>query len=277
MTEPRLTLIGGPTALLEIGPFRLLTDPVLDPPGGHYRFFPGMSSRKLTGPALEAGDLGRIDAVLLSHEHHADNLDTAGRELLPHAGRVLTTETGAKRLGGNAEGFAPWATTTLERDGQTLTLTATPARHGPPLSEPLTGPVVGFVIEGDALRGPDGAGTIYWTGDTVMYRGVEEVGRRFDVDVALINLGRVRFPLTGPARYTMGASAAVRAAAALRPRLLVPLHFEGWAHFAEDEATARDGLAAADCEVRWPVRGGVTELGRGGVAAAGGDADRVPG
>ena len=43
------------------------------------------SSHKLTGPAVAAADLGPIDVVLLSHDHHGDNLDTTGRALLPTA------------------------------------------------------------------------------------------------------------------------------------------------------------------------------------------------
>ncbi len=33
MTAAKITLIGGPTALIEIGGFRLLTDPTFDAPG----------------------------------------------------------------------------------------------------------------------------------------------------------------------------------------------------------------------------------------------------
>jgi hypothetical protein len=63
----------------------------------------------LTGPAIAAADLGPVDAMLISHDHHGDNLDTAGRALLPGAGVVLTTTTttGAGRLGGNARGLQP--------------------------------------------------------------------------------------------------------------------------------------------------------------------------
>jgi hypothetical protein len=57
--------------------------PDLRPPGRRYSFGWGSSSRKLTGPAIAAADLGPIDAVLLSHDHHGDNLDTTGRALLP--------------------------------------------------------------------------------------------------------------------------------------------------------------------------------------------------
>jgi hypothetical protein len=37
-----------------------------------------------------------------SHDQHSDNLDRGGRHFLPKAAKVLTTEAGAKRLGGNA-------------------------------------------------------------------------------------------------------------------------------------------------------------------------------
>jgi L-ascorbate metabolism protein UlaG (beta-lactamase superfamily) len=102
----RITHIGGPTVLIEVGGWRLLTDPTFDAPGRKYNFGWGTSSRKLAGPAIAAGDLGQIDAVLLSHDHHDDNLDDAGRALLPSAGTVVTTVPGAKRLGGNARGIA---------------------------------------------------------------------------------------------------------------------------------------------------------------------------
>ena len=102
--------------------------PDLRPPGRRYSFGWGSSFRSLTGPAIAAPDLGPIDAVLVSHDHYGDNLDTAGRALLPAAGAVLTTTTGAGRLGGNARGLLPWATTQLEAPAKPpIQVTATPA------------------------------------------------------------------------------------------------------------------------------------------------------
>ena len=111
----RITHIGGPTALIEIGGRRLLTDPTFDDPGRRYAFGWGTSSRKTAPPAVAVGDLGRVDAVLLTHDHHGDNLDRAGRSLLPTAGTVVTTASGARRLRGRAQGLEPWATTRLRR------------------------------------------------------------------------------------------------------------------------------------------------------------------
>src|SRR5690242_19621243 len=145
MTSLRITLIGGPTALIEVGGFRLLTDPTFDAPG-EYRL-PHVTLEKLSSPAIGPDAIGPIDAVLLSHDQHADNLDNSGREYLRKAKRALTTQAGAKRLGGDVEGLAPWATTQVEDDdGNSLTITATPARHGPAGIEPLSGDVIGFVV-----------------------------------------------------------------------------------------------------------------------------------
>src|SRR6185503_12878059 len=126
-----ITYVGGPTALLEFGGVRLLTDPTFDPPGGEYRTG-AVTLRKLTGPGLNPQELGSIDYVLLSHDHHFDNLDHAGRAFLPSAKKVITTTEGAERLGGNSLGLADWESVDVSLPhGRVLRILATPARHGP--------------------------------------------------------------------------------------------------------------------------------------------------
>jgi len=178
MSSLTITLIGGPTALIEIGGFRLLTDPTFDAPGAYQ--LPHVKLEKLQGPAISAEAVGKVDAVLLSHDQHSDNLDHSGKDFLAQAGRVLTTIAGARRLGHHAEGLAPWASTELTgKDGRSLTITATPARHGPAGIEPLSGDVIGFVVTSADSR------PIYISGDTVWYDGVAEVARRFRAGVVL--------------------------------------------------------------------------------------------
>ena len=99
--QTTLTLIGGPTLVLELAGFRLLTDPTFDPPGDYP--LGSVTLVKQAGPAIAAEDIGRLDAVLLTHDQHADNLDNSGRALLPKAKRVLTTPIAAQRLGGHIE------------------------------------------------------------------------------------------------------------------------------------------------------------------------------
>jgi len=247
LTEVHVTHIGGPTALIEVGGWRLLTDPTFDPPGGDYRFGWGTGSRKLAGPSIAPAAVEPIDAVLLSHDHHEDNLDPVGRALLPGAGVVVTTEPGAKRLGGNARGLAPWATTRLEApDRPTIEVTATPCRHGPPLSRPIVGAVIGFSLRWEGQQD----GTLWISGDTVLYDGVREVARNVRVDVALLHLGGVRFPVTGPLRYTMTAHEAVELCDVMQPRLAIPIHYEGWKHFQEGREAIERELATAPPSVR---------------------------
>ncbi|GIM95827.1 MBL fold metallo-hydrolase [Paractinoplanes toevensis] len=222
-----ITHIGGPTTLLEIGGVRLLVDPTFDTPGRRYSFGWGTSSRKTTGPAIPLAEIGPVDAVLVTHDQHADNLDDSGRALLPSVPTMITTTVGARRLGGNATGLKPWASTPVGE----LEITATPSRHGPAVLLPIFGPSIGF-----ALR-PAGSATVVWiSGDTVVFPGVLEVASRFDVDTAVLHLGKVQFGLTGPARYTMTGRDAVRLAAAIKPRQIVPVHYEGWSHFHEGRA-----------------------------------------
>src|SRR6185369_11787172 len=96
-------------------------------------------------PAIPVEQLGRIDAVLLTHDHHFDNLDHAGRKMLTSAGTVLTTIAGAERLKGNAIGLANWQSVDIQGPGgQALRVIGTPARHGPVGGD--RGPVTGFIL-----------------------------------------------------------------------------------------------------------------------------------
>lgn len=247
-----LTHVGGPTVLIELGGWRILADPTFDPPGRRYGFGLGTSSTKTVGPALDPGDLGRVDAILLSHDHHADNLDDRGRALLPRAGTVLTTASGARRLAaGNGRGLRAGQRTVLRAEGRPpLRVLATPCRHGPPLSRPVAGEVIGFAL----TLGDDPGVALWMTGDTVLHRPLRRTAGALAVDVALIHCGSVRFPITGPLRYSMNGAEAARLIGLLRPRVAVPVHYEGWSHFAEPEARLRTRLAGLPA-VRWLAPG----------------------
>lgn len=161
---------------------------------------------------------------------------------------MLTTVSGARDLAGNAVaiGLEPWEEAILEAEGKpTITVTATPCRHGPPLSHPIVGDVIGF-----SLHWGDRRGSIWITGDTVLYQGVLDVAERIDVDTMLVHLGGVKFPFTGPLRYTMTADDAVELSDRLGPRKVVPIHFEGWKHFREGRADIEAEFALGPASFR---------------------------
>jgi L-ascorbate metabolism protein UlaG (beta-lactamase superfamily) len=254
-----ITHVGGPTALLELEGWRLLTDPTFDPAGRRYAFGWGTSSVKTRGPAVPADSCGDLDAVLVSHDQHADNLDEHGRGLLPTASNVVTTVRGARRLGlPGVRGLSAGQSVALDSPGKpTLTVTATPARHGPPLSTPLVGPVIGFL-----LRVGTPPTTVWVTGDTVLHRRLRRTAAAWDVDVMVVHLGQVGFPITGPSRFSMNAAAAARLIAEVGPRVVVPVHYEGWSHFREPTSHARHVLSTSGAAgvVRWLEPGEATVL-----------------
>ena len=226
MTTATITLIGGPTALVELDDFRLLTDPTFDDPGEYT--LPHTTLKKTAKPALRPDQIGAVDAVLLSHDQHSDNLDTLGRAFLQKADRVFTTEAGAGRLGGNAQGLQPWATAEISNgNGGALDITATPARHGPIGIEPFSGDVVGFVVSSKTHAFKP----LYMTGDTVWFEGVAEVQRRFEPGLVLLFGGAAQ--TRGKFNLTMNANDAIETAAAFTGAAIVPIHTDGWAHFTE--------------------------------------------
>lgn len=241
-----VTYVGGPTVILEIGGLRLMTDPTLDPAGVSFEINGKPGYSKLAGPAL--ADTGEIDIVLLSHDQHGDNLDHTGRALLPAVGSVLTTPAGAQRLGGNAMGLAPWESASFKSpEGDEIVITGTPARHGPAGSEKLTGDVTGFIVSVKGNRDF----TLYLTGDTVFYEGVEEVARRCKPQNVFVFAGAAK--PRGPFNVTMGANDVLDTAAAFPSAKILPLHFEGWTHFTENAETLQRSFAALGIAERLSV------------------------
>jgi L-ascorbate metabolism protein UlaG (beta-lactamase superfamily) len=251
-----VTYVGGPTALLDVGGVRVITDPTFDPAGSEH---PAKLYvlRKTQDPAVAVDAIESLDVVLLSHDHHADNLDVLGRSVVARAARVITTVAGAERLGGSTIGLSPWESIEIPGDGRrTLVITATPARHGPVDGD--RGPVIGFVMAfADEPRR-----AIYVSGDTVWYRGVEEVARRFDVRVAFLFIGAARVIEVGPAHLTMTAAEAVEAARAFTNATILPLHFEGWKHLSEarDDIVRTFAAAGLAERLRWPPPGKKTRV-----------------
>ncbi|MBF4562258.1 MBL fold metallo-hydrolase [Microbacterium sp. VKM Ac-2870] len=220
-SRPVLTLVGGPTAILEYAGIRLLTDPTFDAPGDYPSG--AVTLHKLTGPALTADEVGGIDVVLLSHDQHPDNLDAAGRAFLPRAGAVLSTPTASARIPG-VHGLEAWQTSTVGD----VEITAVPALHGPEGAEELSGPVTGFV-----LRAPDQP-VVYVSGDNASPALVADIVDCVGpVDIAVLFTGAANVGRFGDSDLTLNARTAVEAARALGEAVIVPVHAEGWHHFSE--------------------------------------------
>jgi len=226
-----ITFIGGPTALLEYAGLRIVTDPTFDGPQV-YEDPNETTLVKTAGPAITRHDLGAVDLVLLSHHGHKDNLDWEGLELIAQGIPTLSTRQAANDLfGGSVIGLDNWES----YDFGVVTITAMPALHGPPGSEPLVGPVIGFMLEAA------GEPTVYVSGDNASLPLVRQIADRFaPVDIALLFAGAARVEEID-ADLTLNSTDAATAAESLGARLVVGLHTEDWTHFSH----TREQLEAA--------------------------------
>ncbi|MEV5614136.1 MBL fold metallo-hydrolase [Streptomyces sp. NPDC052225] len=236
--------VGGPTSVIEIGGLRLLTDPTFDAPG---EYTVGTRTLvKLAGPALTPESIGAADAVLLSHDHHPDNLDTSGRAFLADVPLVLSTTAAHERIGDAVTALPNWEHVEIERpDGGTLRVTGVPALHGPEGSEPVVGEVTGFVLSGTGLP------TVYVSGDNASLDRVRDIADRFPtVDIAVLFAGAALTPLVPGVPLTLTSDRAAEAAQILGARHVVPLHFEHWGHFSQDGSTLTTAFAEAGLSER---------------------------
>lgn len=241
-------LIGGPTAVIEFGGARFIIDPTFSPPGA-YPVAPGRTLTKLEGPAVTAEAIGAVDAVLLSHDQHVDNLDPGGRDYVAHAPQTFSTPVAAQRLSGHVTGLAPWQVTVFTaRNHRRFQITAVPAQHGPDDTELLTGPVTGFLVASDGLP------TVYVSGDNASLAVVREIASRVHVDVAVLFAGGAKSPrLLGDALLTLDGDRASAAAQLLSGAEIVPVHFRGWSHFTQGADAIRAAFTASGISNRLHV------------------------
>lgn len=225
-----VTVLGGPTAVIDIGGLRIVSDPTFDAAG------PQGYLTKTAGPAADEDAVGPVDLVLVSHEAHPDNLDARGRAFAKTAPLVLTGPLAAERLGPPAVGLSPWTGHRLPRPdgGGELTVLAVPAVHGPEDGERdangnVNCEVIGFVLSGQGLP------TVYVSGDNASIRTVAEISRRVPgIDAAVLHAGAARVPAKFDGRpLSLDSRRAAAAAAVLGAEIVVPAHYDGWAHFSE--------------------------------------------
>lgn len=230
---PRVTYLGGPTYLIEIGRFRIVTDPGFDPQGTWRSEGPGHVLTKVMAPPIPVDKIGPVDVVLLSHAQHLDNLDNEGRRLLAKVGTTLTTPASAdtKLPGKNVKGLSTWQSTEVTNAaGERLKITGMPAVHtsNPELREAV-GEVMGFMLEWEGQQG----GAFYVSGDTVWIDEILEIAKRFTVGAGILHLGAANVPAVGENLLTMSSVEGARAARALGMKRVYPAHFEGWRHFSQ--------------------------------------------
>jgi L-ascorbate metabolism protein UlaG (beta-lactamase superfamily) len=201
-----VTWWGHSTTLLEIGGERLLTDPLLRPRVGPLRWADDR-------PPVHLAE--SVSAVLLSHLHH-DHCDLLSLAALP-SGTTVVAPAGTARLLRNrvqarVEEMRPGDRATVGR----VRIRAVHAEHdgrrarrpGAPRS-----PALGYVVEG--------AGTVFFAGDTEVHPGMADLGQA-GIDLALLPVGGWGLTLK---HGHMNAPQAAHALTMIRPSRAVPIHW----------------------------------------------------
>jgi L-ascorbate metabolism protein UlaG (beta-lactamase superfamily) len=201
----RITFVGHATVLIEIGGRRILTDPVLRP-----RML-RVIHRHADEPADHLSE--DVDAILISHLHH-DHLDFPSLKRFDRATPLVVPAGAARTL--RRRGFTN--ITELNAGEATdvggVEVTATPAVHEGRRFK--IGPRV--EAAGYELASPERR--IYFAGDTDLFDEMSELAGR--IDVALLPIAGWG-PNLGKGHLNPGTAG--EAAALIRPRVVVPIHW----------------------------------------------------
>ena len=227
-----ILFIGTATVLIRYGGMTILTDPNFLHKGGRVPLGYGLTSERLTEPAMAIEALPPVDLIVLSH-FHGDHFDQLVQEKLPRTIPVVTTPQSSlalENLGfSQRHALRTWDTLTVSKGGTTLRVSAMPGRHGPPVLAGLLPAVMGSMLEFSRNGGaPDYR--IYITGDTMMYDDLREIPRRYpDIDLALLHLGGTL--VLGVLQVTMDGEDGVRMMQLVAPRHAIPIHYNDYTVF----------------------------------------------
>ncbi len=208
-TALKVTRIGHACQLIEIGGTRVRADPGVTQTATYYQGEP---------VALGAGSLGRIDAVVVSHEHYdhcdLDALVAAGFDLgVPLVGPGTVAAIARDKGFRDVRVTEAWQATTVAG----VTVTATPGQHG--VHE------VTFVLQG-------GGRTVFFGGDSLRVPELDTIPDRFGpVDLAILPVNGLCIRPMNRRQVVMSAQDAAGLTAALRPALAIPHHYafhSGW-------------------------------------------------
>jgi L-ascorbate metabolism protein UlaG (beta-lactamase superfamily) len=135
-----------------------------------------------------------------------------------------------------------------------------PARHAPGPADLLLPPVMGSMLE-FADTGGHVLLRMHISGDTLMAKELAEIPSRFpDIDVGIVHLGGTK--LLGLLLVTMDGRQGARWVNLIRPRMVVPIHYDDYEAFSSPLSDFRDHVERAghDSRITYLDRGETFEL-----------------
>ena len=225
-----ITFIGTATTLIKFAGFSILTDPNFLHRGDRAYLGWGLSSKRLTEPALSVEQLPALDFIVLSH-HHGDHFDRIAARDLDHGLPIVTEPHAARKLRSqgfqSAEGLPTWQSQTFTRGNTRVRVTSVPAQHAKrPLGyapAPRHGQPARLLARRERLL------RLYITGDTLLHDGINAIAAQFpDIDMCLIHLGGTRI---AGLLLTMDGRQGVEALRIIDPGEAIPVHYDDYTVF----------------------------------------------
>ncbi|HEV8158083.1 MAG TPA: MBL fold metallo-hydrolase [Pyrinomonadaceae bacterium] len=220
--------VGTATVILRYAGFTILTDPNFLHAGDHVHLGYGMTSERLTEPAINIEDLPPVDLCVLSH-YHGDHFDQIVEEKLDKNLPIVTTnhavgELEARDFRGGI-GLDTWETAEFTKGEARLRITSLPGKHGPAMVDFALPDVMGSILDFETGTG-ERLLRLYISGDTLIFDDLKEIPNRFpEIDLALIHLGGTR--ILG-VMLTMDDKQGVEIIQLVRPEKVIPIHYNDY-------------------------------------------------
>lgn len=179
-------------------------------------------------PFRDVSEIGQADIIFVSHDHGDHGFAEAVKicknseavfvgvvDLVHEANRLGVEHTAHGNIGGS-----------IELDGVEIHFTQ--AFHTCNIGVPC-----GFVVKTPEL-------TVYHAGDTGLFGDMKFIGEFYKVDVAFLPIGSC---------YTMGPRESARAVELVKPRIVVPIHYQAFPSIQKDPNEFKT-LVGSNGEVR---------------------------
>jgi L-ascorbate metabolism protein UlaG (beta-lactamase superfamily) len=220
--------VGTATVIIRFCGFTILTDPNFLHAGDHVHLGYGLTSERLTEPAISIEDLPPVDFCVLSH-YHGDHFDQIVEEKLRKDLPIITTAHAAGEL--KDKNFtAPvaletWETATIEKGDFSVKVTSMPGKHGPGIVDFALPDVMGSILDFESKTG-ERLLRLYISGDTLVIDELKEIPQKFpEIDIGLFHLGGTR--VLG-IMVTMDDAEGIEAVELINPDVAIPIHYNDY-------------------------------------------------
>ena len=231
--------IGGATFILSIGNLKIAVDPVLCEKGTVHDYF-WFKSTRLEQPVYAENDFENIDLWLITHNHE-DHLDRIGLSKISNSTEIVCNKNSAGILVKNKKSnltILDWKQSKVYHIGKyKIEIEAIPAIHGiNPVSALLAGKVNGYYLK---ISSGNEKTRIYITGDTVYKNRVIKALQNREIDLLIANMGAAKqgsWIMT----LTLNAAMLMKMIAALKPEVVIPVHYGTFEHYSEPVEKIRE-------------------------------------